>query len=238
MSVIVPAILTKSREDLDAKLAQLAGLSENVQVDVIDGRFSEEASWPYTEKDPKKIFLEGEMLPYVDQLTYEIDLMVSNPEEVTGAWLAAGATRLTIHVESTKYLQKAITELQTKYGHAKDFVPGLLSVGLAINITTDMAILDPFISSVDYIQFMGIATIGKQAQPFDDKVLRKITQFRQKHSDIAIQVDGGVSLKTAPALLSAGVDRLIVGSALWNAPDLAAEFHAFEELVHEYGVYS
>ncbi len=251
MNVIIPALLPVSKEDLASKLARVKTFAKDIQLDMVDGRFITPASWPYSENQNQKlngrqsmlssmkdILTEADMLPYVDQLSYEIDLMVTNPEDITGEWIECGASRLTIHVESSKYLAKALEELKTKYGHAKDFVPGMLSVGLAINITTDLAILEPFIHDIDYVQFMGIAVIGKQGQPFDDKVLRKIAQFRQKHPDMLVQVDGGVSLKTAPALLSAGVDRLIVGSALWNTEDPAAEYHKFEELVHEYGVYS
>jgi pentose-5-phosphate-3-epimerase len=47
MSVIVPAILPTSRDDLDEKLLRLHGLVDAVQVDVVDGRFVTPASWPY-----------------------------------------------------------------------------------------------------------------------------------------------------------------------------------------------
>jgi ribulose-phosphate 3-epimerase len=245
MSVIVPAILTTSREDLEQKLLQLAGVVSDVQIDIIDGRFTSPATWPYTELGTNsnadvasKIFPEGDMLPYVDQLQYEMDLMVANPEEVTGLWIEAGAVRMTIHVESTNYLPKAITDLQIKYGHAKDFAPGLLSLGLAINIGTELSLIEPFLADADYVQFMGIATIGKQGQPFDKEVLRKIAQFKKKHPKMTVQVDGGVSLDTAPALLSAGVDRLIVGSALWKAKNFLDELEKFNQLVQEYGVYA
>ncbi len=245
MSVLVPAILTTSREDLEQKLLQLVGVVSDVQIDIIDGRFTTPATWPYTALGVNskadalsQIFPAGDMLPYVDQLQYEMDLMVSNPEEVTGLWIEAGAVRMTIHVESTNYLPKAITDLQIKYGHAKDFAPGLLSLGLAINISTELSLIEPFLADADYVQFMGITSIGKQGQPFDKEVLRKIAQFKKKHPKMTIQVDGGVSLETAPALLSAGVDRLVVGSALWRAKNLQEELEKFTQLIQEYGVYA
>jgi ribulose-phosphate 3-epimerase len=164
--------------------------------------------------------------------------MVNAPEIVAGSWIEAGAQRLTLHVESTNYLSKTVTELEVKYGHAKDFAPNLISLGLAINIGSDLSVLDPYIDHVDYVQFMGIATIGKQGEPFDKRVLRKIALLKNKYPQLLIQVDGGVSLMTAPALLTAGVDRLIVGSALWRAPNLAEELQKFNDLVQEYGIYS
>jgi len=237
---IIPAILPVSREDLEKKLGILSGLVEEIQIDVVDGRFVSPASWPYSNGTDEfaSLINEGNTLPYLGQLHYEIDLMVSAPEEVTGIWITAGANRITLHIESTDYLPRAITDLQVKYGHEKDFVPDLLAVGLALNVQSDLSLLEPLLEHADYVQFMGIATIGKQGEPFDPAVVERVVAFKKKHPDIAVQVDGGVSLATAPALLSAGVERLIVGSALWNAPNLAEELEKFNELSQQYGRWS
>jgi len=237
MSVIVPAILPKSRADLEEKLMALVGVASSVQIDAIDGKFASPGSWPYFPADTSFGTPEKE-LPYLDRLHCEADLMVVDPEKATGAWIAAGVERVTIHVESTNYLSKVISDFQVNYGHAKDFAPNLLSLGLAINIGSDIALLEPYLEHADYVQFMGIGIIGRQGQPFDKRVLRKISAFRNKYPQITIQVDGGVSLITAPDLLTAGVDRLIVGSALWRAPNLKEEIGKFNDLVQEYGLYS
>ncbi len=163
--------------------------------------------------------------------------MVETPEESAGFWIAAGATRIVIHVESTRYLPQLIEELQKKYGYERGFAPDLLSFGLAINIATDTALLEPYLSFADYVQFMGISTIGKQGQPFDERVLRKIETFRRQHPDVLLQIDGGASLRTAPALLSAGIDRLIVGSDLWEEEDVEAELGRFARIIEEHGTY-
>ena len=236
----MPAILPKSREDLEQKLSLLAGVVPSVQIDVVDGRFVASPSWPYLDgsKDGVPNFSDGESLPYLGQIAYDIDLMVSNPEDVAGLWIEAGASRITIHAESSKYLAKTIQELQFKYGHAKDFVPNLISMGLSINTGTELALIEPFLDQIDYVQFMGVAVIGKQGEPFDPRVLRKISEFKKKYPEMTIQVDGGVSLATAPSLLIAGVDRLVIGSALWKNQDIAAEIEKFQEAVQEYGIYS
>ncbi len=241
MSVIVPAVLPQTKRELDEKLDRLSEIDgvEYVQVDVIDGRFAAPANWPYAGGSAEfaAFSAAGETLPHLGKLKFEVDLMVSDPEQVTGAWLSLGASRITVHVESTSYLPRVITDLKHKYGHDKDFVPDLLSFGLAINLATELSILEPYLADIDYVQFMGIATIGKQAQPFDRRVLRKIEAFRKMHPGMTMQVDGGVSLQSAPELLSAGVDRLIVGSAIVKAPDMRAEFRKFERLAEQYGAY-
>lgn len=236
MGVIVPAILPTSREDLEGKLALLEGLVDTVQIDIVDGRFASPPTWPYDGDSAAfaEDLADGEGLPYLGSFRYEIDLMVSQAEEVIGLWIAAGCQRLVVHAESTLCLPQIIKDLEVKYGHAKDFTPDLLSLGLSIGNETDLALIEPYIDQVDFVQFMGIASIGKQGQPFDSRVLEKIRTLRRRHPEMTIQVDGAVSLETAGRLLAAGADRLVVGSALWKARSIKDELKKFNDLLHEY----
>lgn len=238
MGVIVPAILPTSRDDLDEKLHRLHGLVDDVQVDVVDGRFVTPASWPYKDAHGDVREPSGDTFPYLGELSFEVDLMVDEPENVIRHWIEAGATRIIIHAETTRMLPKLMNDLAGTYGHDKDFAPDLLSFGLAINVSTELSLIEPFLDQCDFVQFMGIAKIGKQGEPFDKKVLPKISAFRKKYPVMALQVDGGVSLETAPGLLQAGVTRLVVGSDLWKAPDLVAEIKKLQGLVQTYGLYA
>jgi ribulose-phosphate 3-epimerase len=237
MSVIVPAILPKNRAELDDKLYKLHGLVDSVQIDVVDGRFANPTSWPYCETKDRVPARSDDTLPYLGEIAYDMDLMVEEPEKVLGHWVQAGANRITVHAESSHRLPQIIEDFKTKYGYDKDFAPDLLSFGLAISTTTDLSLIEPYLAHCDYVQFMGIADIGKQGQPFDKRVLAKISEFRKKHDDLLIQVDGGVSLETAPALLAAGVSRLVIGSALWKSDNLRQELKKFQAIAHSYGMY-
>ncbi len=239
MSVVVPTILTSSRQDLIEKLGRVEGLVDTVQIDAVDGRFASPATWPYTPpKDDAPELAEPNGLLALGRFRYEADLMVADPEESIGTWIAAGATRIVVHVESTDYLPRLIDDLAHRFGHDKGFAPDLLALGLSIGIETDTALLEQYLESADFVQFMGIKTIGRQGEPFDRRVLEKIKAFRAKHPSVPIQVDGGVSLATAPDLLSLGVNRLIVGSDLWKAENVEEELQRFQELVERYGTYS
>ncbi len=235
MATIVPAILPHSERDLKDKLARLVGIAEEVQIDIVDGVFAGPATWPYEQGSEK--FAEESMLPHLDDFRIEVDLMVRDPEQVTGTWIAAGATRILAHQESTTYLPRLITDLKVKYGHEKGFAPSLLSFGLAINVDTDIAELESYLPDIDYVQFMGIKSIGKQGEPFAHEVLQKISSFRHRHPDTPIQVDGAVNFESAPLLLAAGVSRLIVGSALWRAPDLKDAYERLSALNEMHGLY-
>jgi ribulose-phosphate 3-epimerase len=238
MNIVVPTILTFSRDDLEAKLRRVEGLVEAVQIDVVDGKFATPATWPYAHKeDLAGLALQEPWLRTLGHFTFEVDLMVENPEESAEFWIAAGASRLVVHVESTRFLPRLIETLKRTYGYEKGFAPELLSFGLAINIATDTSILEPFLDSVESVQFMGIEKIGKQGQPFDRRVLDKLKAFRRAHPSVLIQVDGGASEETAPDLLACGVDRLVVGSDLWKAEDLQDKLSRFARIAEEYGTY-
>jgi ribulose-phosphate 3-epimerase len=238
MNIIVPAIIPTSREDLEDKLLKLQGIAESVQIDVVDGIFAAPASWPCMREHAGGMLSEMEALDYLGGLHLEVDLMVHNPEDHISPWVNSGANRLTLHAGSTQTLTRLLEDIKTRYGHDKEFMTGLLSVGLALHAEMDISILEPMISHLDYVQVMGIATVGKQAQPFDARVLPKLRALKKKYPRLPVQVDGGVSLETAPALLAAGASRLIVGSALWKARKLKDAYQQFLDLTTSYGVYS
>lgn len=239
MGIIVPAVIPTSRQDLEERLSRLSGLCEEVQIDIVDGVFAGPPSWPYVVDagEPGQMLKDGELLPNAGEFRFEIDLMSADPESVAGAWIGLGATRLTVHSESTRFIPRFLESTRELYGHDAEFTPGLLSLGLSIGIETDLALIEPHLKKIDYVQFMGIRKIGHQGEPFDTRVLAKIRAFRNRYPTIEIQVDGGVTLQNAATLLDAGVKRLVVGSALWKAPDLAARYREFDELTERHGLY-
>jgi ribulose-phosphate 3-epimerase len=233
MGSIIPAILPVSREDLDQKLLALNSLTDEVQLDVIDGRFAGPPTWPYTEGGTSM-----PELPELGSFKFEVDLMVEDPEACMGDWVEAGATRVTVHAETAHNLAHVIDSFQRTYGHDKSFAPDLLAFGLSVNVQTDTALIEPFLEKCNYVQFMGIARIGRQAEPFDTTVIAKIRAFHRKYPDMQIQVDGGVSRQTIPDLLRAGASRFVVGSALWRSGDVRKEYEALGELTQTQGLYS
>jgi pentose-5-phosphate-3-epimerase len=247
MGAIIPAILPTSREDLEVKLTLLQGVSNEVQVDVVDGRFATPATWPYADCDASReadtahaveTALADGAPPVLENFRFEVDLMVEDPMAQIGHWIRVGASRITVHAETARNLSQVIEAFTETYGRDKDFAPDLLALGIALNVSTEIDPLEETIAECDYVQFMGIAQIGKQGEPFDPRVLQKIHDFHTKHPDMPIQVDGGVSLETAPDLLRAGASRLVVGSGLWRAPDLKLEYGKFDELTQVHGIYS
>lgn len=238
MSLTVPAVLPTSREDLEEKLALFARMPSvsRVQIDVVDGKFATPASWPYTAPlELQGAPAHGELLPCLDRIAYEIDLMCFDAERASEAWVAHGASRLTFHAESIRDLTQFMTSIRARYGN--DFLTcDLISIGLALNVASDLSLIEPYLDTIDYVQFMGIARIGKQGQPFDRRVLEKARLFHVRHPEIPLQVDGGVSLQSAKELIACGVSDLIVGSAILRADNPAAEIEKFDSLRSSFGV--
>jgi len=237
MGLVVPAVLPSSRKDLEEKLdffSRIPSVSR-VQIDVVDGRFVSPASWPYTVPgELQDIVKRGEMLPQLDRFEYEIDLMCFDAEHAIEAWLALGATRLVFHAESATDLPRLLASARRRYGAGG--LTSLISFGLALNTASDLALVEPCLNDIEYVQFMGIAHIGRQGQPFDEKVFEKVRIFHSRHPEVPLQVDGGISLDSAKELVALGVSTLIIGSGILHARDPIAAIAAFEELSSPYGV--
>lgn len=242
MNRIVPAILPKNRAHLAERLSKLAQVRDitDVQIDIVDGRFATPSTWPYVAEEGRAecnaMISACEHIPEAGRFKLDLDLMVLSPEEVVGEWIALGASRLTVHVESTLNIGRLIQVLRDEYGYQKN-MPDLLSLGLAINVDTDPAVLEPYLPHIHYVQFMGIKTIGKQGEPFDRRVLEHVISFRKRHPHISVQVDGGVTLETAPALLDAGVSRLVIGHSLGEAAHIQEAYTAFALLAKQHGAH-
>jgi ribulose-phosphate 3-epimerase len=223
---IIPAILPKDFADLEDHVAKVKGLVPLVQIDICDGQFTPAASWPYKKNDSNfdAITKEDRGLPYWEEVEYEFDLMVNKPENVVENYVATGASRITLHIESKGDIAKAIQKLE-----------GKVEIGLALNMETPLDALEPYSDKlqegkVRCIQLMGIDNVGFQGQAFDEKVIEKIKEVKKKYPELAIQIDGGVNLDTAPLLKAAGADRLVIGSAIFESGNIIEAIDRFKSL--------
>lgn len=201
--MIIPAIIPTSLEELKLVLEKVS-FAPIVQIDVVDGKFVPFTSWPYEPAgSPSEV---SDLLVSVD---VEVDLMVEDPIAAGREWLRAGVKGLVFHLESLKDPKEALAL-------ADEF-----SFDLGLSITNDTAIetLYPYIQSADFVQVMGIAKIGQQGQPFDDRALERIAELSALFPDMIISVDGGVSEATLKNLKSAGATRFVSGSAILKATD-------------------
>ncbi|MFA6314815.1 MAG: hypothetical protein WC648_00360 [Candidatus Paceibacterota bacterium] len=219
---LIPAILPKDFDELEYKVGLVKGFVKTIQVDICDGQFVQNATWPYKKSDEsfEKILKEEQGMPDWQDVNYEFDLMVNRPEEIVEEWLMAGAMRIVLHVESRGDILGAIEKIGDK-----------ASVGLALNIETPIDVLDEYIGKIEFVQCMGIGNIGFQGQKFDDRVIDKIKEIRTKYPEMIISVDGGVTLESAPILVHSGANRIIVGSAIYESENAVEAVQKFKRAV-------
>ncbi len=223
MNSIVPAILVNKQSELEDSLTCLDGLVSSVQIDVIDGVFAPATTWPYTSGSNNNVDVSFIKKHGFD---VEVDLMVVSPED-TAFWIIdAGVSRVVIHAKKAQDLHSVVGSV------FNSFTPNdtEISFGVAIHIDDDLSLIENIIDEIDYVQFMGIDKIGKQGETFDEHVLNKIDIFRKQYPNKFVQIDGGVSLSNAPALLEAGVNRLVVGSAIWKSKSISMQIKKFESI--------
>ncbi len=214
---IVPAIIPKSEEEVVA-LTKTLTFPKEFHLDVVDGKFVQNISWPYKPS--------GEPIaikPHTDKYTLEVDLMVENPIKAAREWIKAGADMLVFHIETVDLASFV------------DFVEhvGNVSVGVSFHGDTPTEALFPYLTHADYVQIMGIHTIGLQGQPFDERVFEKIEIIHRKFPNIAISVDGSVNKNTIARLEKAGVDRVIVGSAIVGQENPYSAYETLRACVNE-----
>jgi len=206
--MIIPAIIPKSLDDLKKKLELLA-FANDIQIDVVDGVFVKDISWPYEpHDDPEKT------KTFLSEKEFEVDLMVVDSFTAAESWQKAGAKRLIFHLESFND-KKVILSLKSNFS---------CEIGLSLNNDTSLEELYPYIDSIDFVQLMGIDTIGSQGQPFDGRVLERVATLRALYPKLTLSIDGAVSEENISALRVAGVDRFAVGSNILKAHDPKAQY--------------
>jgi len=207
---VVPALIPASEADLKESLKKIAWSSE-VQIDVVDGKAVPFVSWPY-EPQGEPISIKGDIAGF----TVEVDLMTENPLPAAKKWLEAGVDMLVFHLENISLADFSFFTKETK-----------VSVGISALNDTSFSELCEYVQEADYVQLMGIAEIGTQGQPFDERVLERIKKIKELFPQKPISIDGSVNEETIKRLVEAGASRLIVGSAITKKPDT---FSAYENL--------
>jgi len=196
---IAPSILSADFSNLEKEIKKVekAG-ADYIHIDVMDGHFVPNITMgPLVVKAVKKC----------SKLPLDVHLMIENPDKYIESFAKAGADIITIQVEASTDITRDI-ELIKKHG-AKP--------GLVVNPETAIDKVFPYLDKIDMVLVMSVHP-GFAGQKFMAEVLPKIKQLREK-TDIEIEIDGGISLETAPLAIQAGANVLVAGSAIFYSKD-------------------
>jgi ribulose-phosphate 3-epimerase len=208
MSILIaPSLLAAdfARAGEEVRAIAAAG-ADWLHLDVMDGHFVPNISF-----GPPVM---ARLKPHC-ALPFDVHLMIAPVDAYVAAFVEAGADRISVHPEAGPHLHRTL-QLIRSLGCAP---------GVVLNPATPIEAVLPVLDMVDTVMMMTVNP-GFGGQPFLESQLPRIAAMRAairaSGRAIHLQVDGGITAKTAPKVIAAGADVLVAGTAVFGAPDYAA----------------
>ncbi|WP_311329728.1 ribulose-phosphate 3-epimerase [Capnocytophaga sputigena] len=140
----------------------------------------------------------------------DVHLMIVDPDRYISTFAKLGSDILTVHYEACTHLHRTLQAIKAEG----------MKAGVALNPHTPVSVLEDIIQEVDVLLLMSVNP-GFGGQSFIENTYKKVRQAKmlieQAGASTLIEIDGGVSLKNAKALVEAGADALVAGSFVFNA---------------------
>jgi ribulose-phosphate 3-epimerase len=201
--LIAPSILSADFTRLGSQIqeADKAGAGW-IHIDVMDGHFV-----PNLTMGPFIV----EACRSITRLPLDVHLMVEQPESMLESFAKAGASNLTVHVETCPNLHRTLQSIRELGCHP----------GVVINPGTPASMIEPVLHLVDLVLVMSVNP-GYSGQIFLPEVLPKVTQVRHMldryNSSAWLEIDGGINEETLPLAIQAGARAFVVATAVFRHP--------------------
>lgn len=196
---ILSADFTRLGEQIQE--AEAAGV-DWIHVDVMDGHFVPNLSMgPFIVEACRR----------VTHLPLDVHLMIESPETMLAEFAQAGATNLTVHVETCPNLHRTLQTIRELGCKA----------GVVINPATPVALVEPVLHMVDLVLILSVNP-GFSGQTFLPEVLPKVRTIRhlleQVNPTAFLEIDGGINPETLPLAIEAGANVFVAAHAIFDHP--------------------
>jgi ribulose-phosphate 3-epimerase len=212
MVEILPSILAADFARLGEQIALVeAAGCRMIHLDVMDGHFV-----PNLTIGPPVV----ESLRKLTGMTFDVHLMIEDPDQYAPKFIEAGADQVSVHQEVCRNLDRTLHMIRSEGAKA----------GVVINPATPVAMLDEVLDIVDYVLVMSVNP-GFGGQEFIPNSFEKVRQLAHRRTarglHFAIEIDGGITLDNVAAAVNAGVEWVVTGSSIFHT---VAPGTAFEEM--------
>jgi ribulose-phosphate 3-epimerase len=201
---VAPSLLSADFARLAEEVAAVErGGADLLHLDVMDGHFV-----PNLSMGPAVV----EAVSRVTRLPVDVHLMISEPDRYIGAFVTAGASMVSVHVEVAANLPRTLGAIKAAGCRA----------GVAISPATPVGALDAAARMLDYVVLMSVNP-GFGGQAFIPESESKVTAVRalldRAGSAAPIEIDGGIDAGNAERVVRAGAEILVAGAAIFKGGD-------------------